>query len=69
MLLDRTVCFKAVAEHKAGGSKAATMGKEAVFCHSLTSVNNRAATEKRSSFLHDSAKIFPSWPLGSCPKA
>lgn len=69
MLHDRTTCFKAVAEHNAGGSKAAAMGKEAVFSYSLTSVNNRAATEKRDSFLHVSAKILPNWPLGSCPKA
>lgn len=30
MLPDRTICFKAVAEHKVGGSKAAAAGKEAV---------------------------------------
>lgn len=62
MLPDRTICFKAVGAHKAGGTKAR-------FCHSLASVNNREETEKRHSFLHVSAKILPNWPLGSYPKA
>jgi len=49
MLPDMTVCFKAVAEHKAGRSKAAGIGREAMLGHSLTSVNNRAAAETRDS--------------------
>lgn len=48
-LPDVTVCFKAVAEHKAGRIKAAGIGREAMFGRSLTSVNSRAAAETRDS--------------------
>lgn len=44
MLPDRTLCYKAIAEDEAGESKTAATGKEAVL-HTLTSVNNREATE------------------------